>query len=195
MAEHSDLTFTPATELRDLIRSRRVSPVEILESVLARGRGRAAAALPVCDHRRRGSPHGRAGRRRGRHAPGAARSTARHPHFDQGPRAHPRPAHNVRLKILRTQCADVRQHRGGTRARGRRDHLRQDEYAQLRAQRFVRQPAHAPHAQPVEDGSNVGRLEWWRGGGRRGWCWTASAWQRRGRLDPYPGHRCAESSV
>ena len=36
MAEHSDLTFTPATELRDLIRSRRVSPVEILESVLAR---------------------------------------------------------------------------------------------------------------------------------------------------------------
>jgi Asp-tRNA(Asn)/Glu-tRNA(Gln) amidotransferase A subunit family amidase len=36
MTEHSDLTFTPATELRDLIRARRVSPVEILESVLAR---------------------------------------------------------------------------------------------------------------------------------------------------------------
>jgi Asp-tRNA(Asn)/Glu-tRNA(Gln) amidotransferase A subunit family amidase len=36
MAEHSDLTFTPATELRDLIRARRVSPVELLESVLAR---------------------------------------------------------------------------------------------------------------------------------------------------------------
>jgi len=36
MTEHSDLTFTPATELRDLIRSRRASPVEILELVLAR---------------------------------------------------------------------------------------------------------------------------------------------------------------
>ena len=34
--ERNDLTFTPATELRDLIRSRRVSPVELLESVLAR---------------------------------------------------------------------------------------------------------------------------------------------------------------
>ncbi|HLZ27301.1 MAG TPA: amidase family protein [Chloroflexota bacterium] len=32
----ADLTFTPATELRDLIRSRQVSPVEVLESVLAR---------------------------------------------------------------------------------------------------------------------------------------------------------------
>jgi len=37
MAEQlTDLTFTPATELRALIRSRRVSPVEVLESVLAR---------------------------------------------------------------------------------------------------------------------------------------------------------------
>jgi Asp-tRNA(Asn)/Glu-tRNA(Gln) amidotransferase A subunit family amidase len=36
MAVHSDLTFTPATELGDLIRARQVSPVELLESVLAR---------------------------------------------------------------------------------------------------------------------------------------------------------------
>jgi Asp-tRNA(Asn)/Glu-tRNA(Gln) amidotransferase A subunit family amidase len=36
MAVDSDLPFTPATELRDLIRSRQVSPVEVLESVLAR---------------------------------------------------------------------------------------------------------------------------------------------------------------
>jgi len=36
MAPHGDLTFIPATVLRDLIRSRQVSPVEILESVLAR---------------------------------------------------------------------------------------------------------------------------------------------------------------
>jgi amidase len=36
MANTTDLTFTAATELRDLIRSRQVSPVDILESVLAR---------------------------------------------------------------------------------------------------------------------------------------------------------------
>ncbi|MGI9146681.1 MAG: amidase [Chloroflexota bacterium] len=36
MAEHADLTFTPATELRDWIRTRQVSPVEILDAVLAR---------------------------------------------------------------------------------------------------------------------------------------------------------------
>src|ERR1700730_18333900 len=104
MPDHRDLTFTPATELRDLIRSRQGSPVEVLESVLARAetvQPRLCPFVTLDADAARG-----AGGRTSRCPGGTAGAAARHSHFDQRPRPDPRPAHHVRLEILGEQYSD-----------------------------------------------------------------------------------------
>jgi Asp-tRNA(Asn)/Glu-tRNA(Gln) amidotransferase A subunit family amidase len=90
----TELCFTPATELRELIRRRSLSPVELLDALLAR----VEAVDPIVHAFATLDPERARAAARVRHR---ARPAARAAGLDQGSRADRRPAHDLRFALLR----------------------------------------------------------------------------------------------
>ncbi len=182
-----DLCWLPATELAALIRRRKVSPVEVVNAVLARIDAAQPAPERLRDADGRSGAARRPGRRAGaRQAGRDARAAARRAVLGEGPRDHQGRAHDVRHAALPRQRADRGRADRGAHEGRRRHHAGQDEHADLRLDRRHPQPPLRDHAQSLEPRSHAGRLQRRRLRGGRGRARPAARRHRRRRLDPDP---------
>ena len=143
----TDLCFTPATELADAIRAKKLSAVEITTAVLDRitaleprlNAFAYLAAEEAMDAAAGG--RSRAGHRR------SDRAAARRAGDDQGPRGRARHADRIRHASAPRRGRGGGQRHGRAPAQRRRDHPRQDDDARVRLDGRQQQPADRHHAQ------------------------------------------------
>ena len=209
MTEPCDLS---ALEARRLIGARKLSPVELLDSCLARieatnGAVNAIVAMDASAARTRASEIEQA--IRPRRGCGAARRPA---HRHQGPAGDRRAADHAGLAAVQGRRADERRRRRGTHPQRRRRDPRQDQHARVRRRRQHDQPRVRSHRQSVRPDQDLRRLlrRLGRGAGagpgaaghghrlRRQPAHTGRV-LRRGGLPPFArrgaDHRCARISL
>ena len=176
-----------AIELARLIRDGQLTPVEVLESAIARAEACAplnAVALRHDEQARERAPRPvprRAGRASGLAAAGRRalwpEGSAGRP---QGQRDHPR------QRVLPRRRGGSRFDAGAALPGGWAQHLRQVHLAGIRSDRHHRVASLRRHPQPLEPGPQRRRVFRWLGGGRGGGHRAGGPRQRRRRLDPHP---------
>ena len=144
-----DLCFTPATELAPLIRRKELSPVELIDAVLARieacePRINAFATL-TAERARDAAQRAEAALTRG-DATGFALRPAGH---DQGPDRDRRDSHRAGHPFAEGPCADGGRAGDSAAGRGRRHHPRQDHHLGVRLVGREPQPAYRHHLESL----------------------------------------------